>query len=167
MTAQWHLAQINIATALYPLTDPRIAGFVAKLDEVNALADGAPGFIWRLQSDSGNATDIRAGDNPNLIVNMSVWSSTEALFDFVYKTSHRLVMAQRRDWFERPVGAWMALWWVPAGTLPTVDLGMAKLAHLDTHGPTAESFTFKAKFPPLAAGAPEDMQPEPYCVGWR
>jgi hypothetical protein len=163
----WHLAQINVATALYPLDDPRIAAFVAKLDEVNALADATPGFVWRLQSDSGNATDIKASEDPNFIVNMSVWSDAEALFDFVYKTSHRLVMAQRREWFARPNGAYMTLWWVPAGHRPTVEEGLARLAHLDREGPGAHAFTFKSKFPPPdRTDLPEDLRPEPYCVGW-
>ena len=167
MTA-WHIAQINVATALYPLDDSRIAGFVAKLGEVNALADASPGFVWRLQSASGNATDIKAAADPNLIVNMSVWAAVEPLFDFVYKTAHRIVMAQRREWFARPAGAYMAFWWVPAGTVPTVEEGMARLAELDANGPTPRAFTFKTLFlPPDIAGTPEDMRPDPFCVGWR
>ena len=166
--ADWHLAQINVATALYPLDDPRIAEFMGLLDEVNALADGSPGFVWRLQSAQGNATDLRMTDDPKFIVNMSVWQSPEALFDFVYKSAHRLVMAKRRQWFERPERAYQALWWVAAGTLPSAEEGLARLDHLDRHGPTAHAFTFKQKFPPpMAAGLPEDMGPEPFCVGWE
>jgi hypothetical protein len=164
----WHLAQINVATALFPLEDPRIADFVARLDEINQLADTSPGFVWRLKSESGNATDIKASDDPNFIVNMSVWADAEALFDFVYKTAHRLVMAQRREWFARPASAYTVLWWVPAGHQPTVAEGLARLAHLDREGPTAQAFTFKTKFPaPDGTGLPEDLRPEPYCVGWR
>jgi hypothetical protein len=157
-----------VATALYPLDDPRIAAFVNKLDEVNALAEASPGFVWRLKSDSGNATDIKASEDPNFIVNMTVWSSAETLFDFVYKTAHRLVMAQRREWFAPPTGAYAVLWWVPAGHRPTVEEGLARLARLDRDGPTPEAFTLKAKFPPPdRADVPEDLQPEPYCVGWK
>jgi Domain of unknown function (DUF3291) len=164
----WHLAQINVASALFPLEDPRIAEFVARLDEINHLADTSPGFVWRLKSESGNATDIKASDDPNLIVNMSVWANAEALFDFVYKTAHRLVMAQRREWFARPASAYTVLWWVPAGHQPTVAEGLARLAHLDREGPTAQAFTFNTKFPaPDGTGLPEDLRPEPYCVGWR
>jgi hypothetical protein len=164
----WHLAQINVATALFPLEDPRIADFVARLDGINQLADTSPGFVWRLKSESGNATDIKASDDPNFIVNMSVWADAEALFDFVYKTAHRLVMAQRREWFARPTSAYTVLWWVPAGHQPTVAEGLARLAQLDREGPTAQAFTFKTKFPPPDSSAlPEDLQPEPYCVGWR
>jgi hypothetical protein len=164
----WHIAQINVATALYPLDDPRIADFMALLDEVNALAERSPGFAWRLKSESGNATDIKFTDDPKFIVNMSVWESVETLFEFVYKTSHRLVMTRRREWFERPQRSYQVLWWVPAGRFPTVVEGLARLDHLDAHGPTAHAFTFKEKFPPPGiAGATEDLRPDPYCVGWR
>src|ERR1700730_14593438 len=98
----WHIAQMNVATAFYPLDDPRISEFMGLLDEVNALAEQSPGFVWRLKSDQGNATDIKASDDPKFIVNMSLWQSPEALFDFVYRSSHRLVMAKRRQWFAPP-----------------------------------------------------------------
>ena len=164
---EWHLAQFNVATARYPLDDPRIAEFMAKLDEINALADRSPGFVWRLESISGNATGIRVADDPNLLVNMSVWQSAEALFEFVYKSAHRPIMARRRDWFVPPQGTYQVLWWVPAGTRPTVQDGLDRLAHLDRHGPSADAFDFKTRFPPPGqAGGPTDLAPEPYCVGW-
>lgn len=164
----WHIAQMNVGLARYPLDDPRMAGFVDRLDEINALADGTPGFVWRLQSDSGNATDIQLDDNPLFIVNMSVWSSIEALFDFVYRSDHRSVMVGRRQWFERPEEAYQVLWWVEAGTVPTPGQGLERLALLRRHGPTPEAFTFKDTFPPPGiAGEPTDRNPEPYCVGWR
>ena len=164
----WHIAQMNVATALYALEDPRIAEFIGLLDEVNALADNSPGFVWRLQSGSGNATDIQATDDPRLIVNMSVWANVEALFDFAYKSSHRLVVAKRRQWFAPPKGAYQVLWWVPAGTRPSVQQGLKRLSVLDARGPTKRAFTFKTKFPPPGlAGKPEDLKPEPYCVGWE
>lgn len=167
MTA-WHIAQMNVATALFPLDDPRIAEFMGLLDEVNALAEQSPGFVWRLKSDTGNATDIKAADDPKFIVNMSVWRSVEALFDFVYKSSHRLVMAKRREWFARPAGSYQVLWWVSAGEVPSAEEGLARLRHLDQHGSTPHAFTFKQKFPPPnAIGQPQDMKPDPYCVGWE
>ena len=91
---------------------------MSRLDAVNALADDSPGFVWRLQSDSGNATDIDVGGDPLFIVNLSVWESVEALSKFVYRTAHRDVMIRRREWFERPHGPYQALWWVPAGHRP-------------------------------------------------
>lgn len=162
----WHLAQVNVGTTVDDVDSPALADFMARLDAINALADTAPGFVWRLQTDSGNATDIRPTDNPRFIVNMSVWDSTESLFAFVYRTSHRDVMVRRREWFLRPVGAYQALWWVPAGTRPTVAQGLARLRLLEAEGPSPAAFTFKSVFPPPSAAAPEDMTPEPYCVGW-
>jgi heme-degrading monooxygenase HmoA len=164
----WHIAQMNVATALYPLEDPRIADFIAALDEVNALAERSPGFVWRLKSEQGNATDIKVTDDPKMIVNLTVWASVETLFDFVYKSSHRLVMARRREWFDRPVRAYQVMWWIAAGSVPSVEDGLARLAHLDAQGPSPHAFTFKQKFPPPdVAGTAEDLQPDPYCVGWR
>jgi hypothetical protein len=163
----WHIAQMNVGRALYPLDDPGMAEFVGQLDRVNALAEQSPGFVWRLQSASGNATDIKTTNDAQFIVNMSVWQNVEALFDFVYKSSHRLVMAKRRDWFEQPAGAYQVLWWSRAGTLPTPARGLARLRYLDRHGPTAFAFSFKHIFPPPGlSGSPADLQPEPYCVGW-
>lgn len=150
----YHLAQINVARALAPLDDPLLAGFVERLDEINALADGAPGFVWRLQSDSGNATDIMASDDPQLIVNMSVWENLDSLFGYVYRSDHLQVMSQRRRWFEKPRGAFMALWWLPAGRLPSLEEGLARLDQLDLKGPSVEAFTFKTPFDP--AGRPVD-----------
>ena len=159
----WHLAQLNIARPLEPLDSPRLAEFVAKLDDINALADASPGFVWRLAGASGNSTDVQAPD-PTIIVNMSVWTSPETLFDFVYKTAHTKVMARRREWFER-MAVFTVLWWVPVGHVPTVDEGLAKLAHLEAHGPTPEAFTFKQRFGvPGSVEPPTNMRPEPYCV---
>ena len=143
----FHLAQINVANTRAPMDDPRMAGFVAQLDEINALADRAPGFVWRLQSDSGNATDIIVTEDPTFLINMSVWESVEALFDYVYKTVHTKVMADRRDWFRKHEGPYQVLWWVPAGHLPTPEEGLERLRHLAAHGPTPHAFTFKNHFP--------------------
>jgi len=166
--ARYQIAQLNIGRTVAPVDDPRLADFMAWLDDINALAERTPGFVWRLQSESGNATDIQASADPTFIVNMSVWVSVESLFDFAYKSAHRLVVARRREWFRRPDGAYQVLWWVPEGHKPTVGEGLAKLAKLNADGPTPDAFTFKARFPqPDKIGGPEDMQPEPYCVGWE
>ena len=141
-----HIAQLNIARAKAPLDQPLLADFVAQLDAVNALAEASPGFVWRLKSDSGNATDIRAYDDPLMIVNISVWESIEALFDFAYKTSHTKVMNRRKEWFESLSGPHMVLWWIPAATIPTVEDAKRRLDHLAAHGPTATAFTFKTRF---------------------
>jgi hypothetical protein len=149
----FHLAQINVARMLYPIEHPGMAAFVQALDPINALADAAPGFVWRLQDESGNATALNPFDDPMLIVNMSVWASIEALFAFVYQTGHTAIMRRRRAWFEKPTEAHMALWWIPAGTLPSAQDGKARLLHLRAHGPGAFAFSFKQRFAPPAIAA--------------
>jgi hypothetical protein len=163
----WHIAQLNVGRTLAPPDSPQIADFMAALDAINTLADTSPGFVWRLKSDSGNATDILVSSDPNFLVNMSVWDSIEALFDFVYRTAHTAVMARRREWFEKPSQAFLVLWWIPAGHLPSTEEALARLEHLRREGPSAHAFTFKQRYPhPGMGGAPQDMKPEPYCVGW-
>ena len=148
MEHPWHLAELNIARALAPLDSPTLADFMSELDRINALADAAPGFVWRLQGDAGNATDVRVGGDPLLLVNLSVWRSAEELFDFVYRTAHAGVMVQRRRWFEKMSEAYQVLFWVRAGHLPTVEEAFERLHTLRRLGPTAEAFTFKARFAP-------------------
>lgn len=127
---------------------------MALLDPVNAIADAAAGFVWRLQTEAGNATSIPVLGDDRLIVNMSVWASIDQLADFVYRSGHVAVMRRRREWFER-IKVFMALWWVPAGHLPTVAEAEERLEHLRSHGPTARAFTFRQRFPaPGAAEAP-------------
>lgn len=167
----WHLAQINVGLVKYPPEDPRMSGFMDRLDEINALAERSPGFVWRLQSDSGNATDIDVGGPAEFLVNMSVWESAETLFDYVYKSTHREVMVQRRNWFERPVELYQVLWWVRAGHTPTAQEGLDRLALLRENGPSEQAFNFKTSFPSPstdtdAGNKPDDMNPEPYCSGW-
>lgn len=167
MEAICHLAQINIARLLHPEGDERVAEFFANLDRVNALAEQSEGFVWRLKEEAGgNATGIAISPDPNLIVNMSVWRDADALFDYVYRSAHTPVMAKRRQWFERPGGAYQALWWIQAGHRPTVEEGLSKLWLIDRYGPTSQAFTFKARFPaPGLAGPPADHKPDPWCVG--
>jgi len=160
-----HLAQMNVGTALYDLDDERMADFMHNLDRVNALAEATPGFVWRLQSDQGNATGIKVSDDPRFIVNMSVWESERALFDYVFRSDHRDVMVRRREWFHKPQGPYAVLWWIEEGKLPAVEEGLNRLRHLARHGPSPHAFTFKSMFAPGSA-EPEDLEPQPYCVGW-
>ena len=163
----WQLAQINVGRMVAPQGDPAVQPFFDALDDVNALADASPGFVWRLVGEEGaNATDIQPTADPLLLMNMSVWTDADALFAFVFRSSHTPVMARRRDWFEPFGGAHMALWWIPAGTIPTINDGLSRLWHIDRFGPTPHAFTFKLRFPPPGvAEAPVDMQPDPWCVG--
>ncbi len=142
----YHLAQINIARMVAPLDTPTMAGFVARLAEINAVADGAPGFVWPLQTAEGDATSLRVFDDEYMLVNMSVWESVEALFEYVYHSNHIELLRQRASWFEKMGTPFMALWWVPAGHIPTVEEAKAKLEYLTTHGPTPLAFTFKQRY---------------------
>lgn len=161
-----HLAQINIGRLVAGMGDPRVQPFFDALDRINALAEASPGYIWRLKDDGGNATEMALGSDPLLIPNMSVWADADALFQFVYRSAHTPVMAKRRDYFERFEGAYQALWWIPAGTIPTVNDGLSRLWLLDRVGPTADAFTFKSRFPkPGLSGPPFDHRPDPWCVG--
>jgi heme-degrading monooxygenase HmoA len=144
----YQLAEINIGRILAPLDDSLMAGFVEKLDEINALADGSPGFVWRLQSDEGDATSFRPYEDERTLMNMSVWTSLETFSEYAYKSAHREVMKQRRRWFERFDGPYMALWWVPQGHIPTVEEAKERLEHLRVHGETAYAFSLKQPFPP-------------------
>ena len=143
----YHLAQVNIGRLIAPLDDPKIAEFVAQLGPINALADKAPGFVWRLQSESGNATDIVYSDDPFVIVNMSVWESVEALREFAYNSNHIKVFRDRAKWFEKAGVPTYCLWWIPVGHVPTVAEGRERLEHYRKNGATQYSFWFSQQFP--------------------
>lgn len=143
----WRLAQINVGRLRAPVGHPMIADFADALDRINALADSSPGFVWRLQGEGGDATDIQPkADDPLFAINMSVWTDLDALAAYAYRSAHREIMRRRREWFEA-MDVYMCLWWVPAGHTPTVEEGMARLAHFEAHGPTAQAFSFKAPYP--------------------
>ena len=145
---QFHLAQVNIGRFRAPIDDPIMEGFRTQLDPINALADQTPGFVWRLQTEDGNATAIRpyAGDD-RMAINMSVWESLESLQQFVYRSNHVGTLRGRKQWFEEIDGPILALWWVPAGHIPTVAEAQERLRYLKEHGPTPHAFTFRTPFP--------------------
>ncbi len=143
----FHIAQVNIGRIKAAPEDPVMAGFMSRLDEINALADQSPGFVWRLQTSEGNATYLRPYDDDRILVNISVWESIEQLKQYVYKTAHSELLRQRQEWFEKFTGSYTALWWVSKGHIPTVDEAKKRLEHLDVHGPTQFAFTFKNSFP--------------------
>ena len=159
----YQLAQVNIARMLAPLSDPLMAGFVAQLDAINALADGSPGFLWRLQTEEGNATTLRPFEDDLILVNLSLWASLSDLLTFVYKSRHRSVLQQRQQWFEHFEGPYLALWWVPSGHIPSVEEAKERLAYLRAHGETPYAFTFKKPFP--APEAVSDL-PAPVVIEW-
>jgi hypothetical protein len=147
------LAQVNIARLLAPLDSSLLAGFIEQLDPVNAVADAAPGFLWRLQTEDGNATAVRAFEwdtagSAGVITNMSVWESVEALGSFVYSEGHKQVMRRRRQWFERMTEAYTALWWIRRGHVPSTGEAEDRVRHLRANGPTLYAFTLRLHFPP-------------------
>ncbi len=144
---KYHVAQVNIALMQAPLEDPLMAEFVASLDEINALADGSPGFIWRLQTDQGNATDLRPYDDDRILFNLSVWESLESLQAYVYKSAHGEVMRKRRQWFEKFEGMYFALWGLEAGHIPSVLEAKQRLDYLNEQGVSTWAFNFKNPFP--------------------
>jgi len=144
---KYHLAQLNIARMKYTYEAAEMAYFVQQLDPVNAVADESKGFVWRLQTDEGNATDYHLYDDPMWLVNMSLWESLEDLERFFRSGIHIDVMRRRKDWFETSPKATFVLWWVAAGHIPDLDEAEARLQYLRSHGPTDRAFTFRESFP--------------------
>ena len=159
--ARYQIAQLNIGRTIAPVDDPRLADFMAWLDDINALAERTPGFVWRLQSDSGNATDIEINDDPLVIANLTVWESSDALYEFTYRTMHKAVFARRFDWFERWDGPSLVMWWQPEGTIPDIPEALRRLDLLALRGPTPDAFTFKHRFPPPDDGIADRSMPAP------
>ena len=155
MAQGFQLAQVNIGRLKAPVDAPEVRDFIDNLDPINAMAEQQPGFIWRLTGEGNNATDILAFEDSSMQINLSVWRSLDDLAGFVYRTAHRDIMRQRRQWFEE-MAVYMALWWVPAGHQPTPAEAKERLAVLERLGPTAQAFTFRQPFP-----APDALAPTP------
>lgn len=147
------LAQVNIAQMLEPLDSPKLRGFVEQLEPLNALADAAPGFVWRLVGEGGDATDVRAFDDAMLLINLSVWSSREALRAYVYGSAHVALLRRRREWFAPMREMHTALWWVPTGHRPTATEARERLTHLRAQGPGPHAFGIQDDFAPPAPTA--------------
>lgn len=148
----FHFAQINIARFRMPMEHPANAEFIGSLDRVNAIAEQQPGFVWRFTGEGNNALDVKAYEDPNVAVNMSLWTDFDALTAFVFRNeAHGTIMRRRTEWFEK-LEFYMALWWVAAGRILTVEDGKARIEHLRTHGPSPFAFTFKSPFPAPGAG---------------
>ena len=155
MQCTCHIAQINIARALAPMEDPLMAGFVARLDDINALADSSRGFVWRLKTEDGNATSVQAYEDAMILVNMSVWKTPEDLKQFVFRSDHVNVMRQRRKWFEPLGDVPYALWWIQAGHIPTIAEAKERLKYLQLNGESEFAFSFASLFhAPSAAATP-------------
>jgi len=160
-TSAYELAQLNIGILRGPIDGPVMAEFVANLDRINALAERTPGFVWRLQTEEGNATAIRPyPENDDMAVNMSVWTDVDALRRYVFHSAHVEIMRRRREWFEKMDEAFLVLWWVPKGHRPAIEEAKARLEKLRREGPTPEAFTFRQAFPP-----PDAPQAQPASYG--
>jgi hypothetical protein len=146
--SQYELAQLNIGLIKGTMDSPIMADFAANLGRINALADESPGFVWRLQTEDGDATGIRPFEADNMLVNISVWRDVASLGEYVYSSAHVAIMRRRREWFERMQEIYLVLWWVPKGHRPSVAEALAKLAVLRSKGPSPEAFTFRQAFAP-------------------
>ena len=142
----YHIAQINIARMVAPLDSPVMRDFVANLDRINALAESASGFVWRLKGDGNDATSLRPYEDERIIVNMSVWESIDVLFQYAYYSDHTEIFRRRAEWFEKMTTPAVALWWIETGHIPTVVEAKEKLGLIEQYGPTPQAFTFKQRF---------------------
>lgn len=150
--AEWHLAQINIGRIKgVTINDPVMAEFVDNLDRINQLAEGSKGFVWRLKEENNNATHFNPYGDEQVLINMSVWTDIESLEQYVYRTAHTDYLRRRKEWFHQFGKMYMAMWWIPAGHIPTIAEAVAKLEQLQQEGASAQVFDFKRRFP----------QPEP------
>ena len=164
MSAGHDLAQVNIMRLRAPLDSPELAAFVAALDPVNALADQAPGFVWRLKTDEGDSTTLRIFEDDTLLVNMSTWRSLETMTGYVYRTAHAEIMRRRREFALPIVEAHLALWWIPHGHRPTIAEAEERLGHLRAHGPTEFAFGIKSPFAAPRAAMPK-LRDDDACTG--
>ena len=129
--AKWHLAQLNIARMIGTnISDPIMKEFVDRLEEVNAVAEKSKGFLWRLKDENNNATSIKAFDDDQLIVNISVWESIEDLETFVYKGSHVEVLRRRKEWFSK-MKFYMVMWYIPTANVPTLEEAKKRLEYMN------------------------------------
>lgn len=147
-SSSMHLAQLNVGRLRAPMDDPMIDDFRMNLAPVNALAEVSPGFVWRLQDETGDATSIKPFGDELEIVNLTVWTSIDALADFTYRSGHVEIMRRRRQFFETPAQPFLCLWWIPEGAIPTVAEAIDRLEHLRENGPTTTAFTFRHRFEP-------------------
>lgn len=151
----WHFAQYNIGRLHQPLDHPDTAEFVANLDQVNAIAEASPGFVWRLTDDESGLSSsyVRAYDDPLVVINLSVWETPEQLQDFVYRGAHTPFLRRRREWFEKATEAYLVCWWIPAGHVPSVEEAVERLERLRRDGPTDDAFTLRDLRPAPATSA--------------
>lgn len=142
-----HLAQVNTARMNAELDDPLMSGFVQRLDEINTLADDSKGFVWRFKTATGDATYLRPFDDKRILFNMSVWETLEDLKHYVYRSTHLELLKAKENWFTKLAEAHLALWWIPQGSLPSVEEALEKLRLIQAKGPSPDVFTFAKPYP--------------------
>ncbi len=148
MSKQYQIAEINVARMKgVHINDPIMKEFVDNLDHVNGIAEKSEGFIWRLKDENNDATSFNPYNDEQIIINVSVWETIEALETFVYKTFHTDFLKRRKEWFNSYGKVATALWWIPQGEFPTVEEAVAKLDYLQKNGATPVVFNFRNKFP--------------------
>ncbi|WP_298346049.1 DUF3291 domain-containing protein [uncultured Algibacter sp.] len=141
----YHLAQVNIAKRLAPMDDPIMQDFINNVEKINAIADEAEGFIWRMQDeDKDLGAEIFQDDT--LLINMSVWESLVSLFNYTYKSGHIEVFKRKKEWFSKMKMVHMAFWYIPEGYEPTFQDAKQRLDYLNKYGDTPYAFSFKSKF---------------------
>ena len=143
--SSYHLVQLNIAKMKYSIESVEMSDFVNNLENINALADSSPGFVWRLQTEDGDATGIDFFGS-DVLVNMSIWEDVESLHHFVYKTAHANILRRRKEWFHHVEEAYMVLWWAPEAVVPSLGEAKSKLELIKSRGPTADAFSIKQPF---------------------
>ena len=132
----------------YPFEDPRMAGMRDEIDRINKLGDRSPGFVWRFETVAGDATDVRVLDDPRILFNLTIWETVADLRRYVYRSEHVEFFRRRREWFLPPPREPVALWWVPEGERPGVDVAMARIERLWRNGPSPEAFNLKQVYDP-------------------
>ncbi|WP_341214359.1 DUF3291 domain-containing protein [uncultured Limimaricola sp.] len=141
-----HLAQVNIGRLRAEPGSPEVADFIDALDRINGIGKRMPGFVWMMEGSGapgiGN-TDTCIGGDPRFVSNLTVWESVSSLETFVWTTLHRQFYARRAEWFEVLDGLHFAMWWIEPGHRPTLDEGLARLAHLKTHGDSDHAFGWR------------------------
>ena len=144
---EYHLAQVNTAKMNAELDDPIMSGFVQRLDEINVLAENSKGFVWRFQTETGDATYLRPFDDIRILFNMSVWETMEDLKNYVYVSKHVELLKSKASWFKKLDEAHLALWWIQKGYMPSVEEALEKLRLVKTQGPSPDAFTFAKPYP--------------------
>ena len=140
---KYQLAQFNIARMKAPLDNSLMKEFVDNLLLVNAQAAQAPGFVWRLQTETGYGVEIEAYEDSMFIINMSVWESVTALKEFTYQNAdHARMFKKRKHWFD-PKSSGLVMWWIPRGYLPSITEGKERLAFLKEKGASPYAFDFR------------------------